>query len=178
MPAEELLKDVMPFLAMNIHWLTMCDNSTQCRIANAWCYECSELRDGHKRSETCEACPECKNLRSIIQLSRHWNEVMWKQRCVQRRWECECRERRRIRLKRERRFRDWFPATLIPQSLIRYDDISFMNISQEPVLGGDAYAAEYMQDNFWRTYGELLTTESQARSRTYRRGQIQLCTAT
>ena len=135
MLVEELLKDVIPFLAMDIHWLTVCDNSTQCKIDNAWCYECSELRDGHKRSETCEVCPECKNLKSIIQLSRHWNEVMWKQRCAQRRRECELVERRRIRemLDRPHRY---------------------------------CYTAEYMQQNFWRTNGELLTIESQARSRT------------
>ena len=79
---EDVFALIVPFLTMHTRRLMMCDNSTQCKIHNAWCYECVEWRDDHKCAETFEACPECKILRAVILVSRRWNQVTWNQRCL------------------------------------------------------------------------------------------------
>ena len=78
----DLFTLIVPYLTMQTRRLMICDNSTQCKIHNARCYECVERRGNHKSAETFEACSECKILRAVILVSRRWNQVTWNQRCL------------------------------------------------------------------------------------------------
>ena len=82
MLAEDVLEVVIPFLTMKPPALTMCgpkEGRTQILITgehvHVWCDRCANFET--PCAVTHNACPDCRILRTIMQLSRRWFEFMW-----------------------------------------------------------------------------------------------------
>ena len=85
MLAEDVLEVVIPFLTMTPPAHTVCDAkegrtpiTTAGEHVHVWCHRCANLHISHHCAATHDACPDCRILRTIIQLSRRWNEFMWR----------------------------------------------------------------------------------------------------
>jgi hypothetical protein len=84
MLAEDVLEIVIPFLVMESPAHTMCDpkegRTPICKTGehvHVWCRSCAELPIDHHCGATHDACPDCRTLRTITQLSRRWDGSMW-----------------------------------------------------------------------------------------------------
>jgi hypothetical protein len=82
--AEDVLEVVIPFLTMECPWHTMCDPKEgrtpifkTGEHVHIWCYTCANLPYDHHCAATHDACPDCRILRTITQLSFRWTEFMW-----------------------------------------------------------------------------------------------------
>ena len=81
---EDELEIVIPFLVMKAPAYTMCDQKEgrtpilkSGEHMHVWCFGCAELPSYHHCEATHDACPDCRTLRTIIQLSRRWEGYMW-----------------------------------------------------------------------------------------------------
>ena len=81
---EDVLENIIPFLTMEGPAFTMCDHKpgrTFClqdgRHMHVWCHTCANLPFEYHCTATYETCQGCQILRTIIQLSRRWDEFMW-----------------------------------------------------------------------------------------------------
>ena len=81
---EDVLVDIIPFLTMETPAHTLCDPkpgwTPMLRTgehAHIWCHRCANLPDRHHCAATHNACEDCTIIRTIIQLSRRWDEFMW-----------------------------------------------------------------------------------------------------
>jgi hypothetical protein len=82
--SEDVLEVVIPFLTMNRPAHTMCDPKEGCtpilktgEHVHIWCYTCANLPCDHHCAATHDACPDCRILRTIIQVSLRWEKFMW-----------------------------------------------------------------------------------------------------
>ena len=81
---EEVLEIVIPFLVMKAPGHTVCDQKEgrtpvlkSGEHLHVWCYACAELPSYYHCEATHDACPDCRTVRTIIQLSRRWEGYMW-----------------------------------------------------------------------------------------------------
>ena len=81
---EDVLEIVIPFMVMESPAHTMCGpkegRTPICKTGehvHVWCRNCAELPIDHHCGATHDACPDCRTLRTIIPLSRRWEEYMW-----------------------------------------------------------------------------------------------------
>ena len=80
--AEDVSEVVIPFLRMESPVPTMCDpqegrisNFTTGEHVHVWCNRCVNfLNPG---AATHNSCPDCRILRTIMQLSQRWFDFMW-----------------------------------------------------------------------------------------------------
>ena len=74
---EDLLQVVIPFLTMKPAGLTMCGPTDVItgEHVHVWCDRCANFET--PCAVTHNACPDCRILRTIMQLSRHWEEFTW-----------------------------------------------------------------------------------------------------
>jgi hypothetical protein len=82
MLAEDVLEVVIPFLTMEPPAHTMrgpkegrTSNFTTGEHVHVWCDRCANFES--PCAATHNACPDCRILRTIMQLSRRWFEFMW-----------------------------------------------------------------------------------------------------
>ena len=84
--AEDVLEVVIPFLTMNAPAHSLCDpkegRTPGLRTGehfHVWCHICADLTDNHHCAAMHDACQDCRILRTILQLSRRWENFIWEQ---------------------------------------------------------------------------------------------------
>ena len=84
--AEDVFEDVIPFLVMESPAHTMCvpkeGRTPVCNTGehfHVWCHICADLTDNHHCAAMHDACQDCRILRTILQLSRRWENFIWEQ---------------------------------------------------------------------------------------------------
>ena len=89
MLAEDVLEVVIPFLTMTPPAYIACDAKEGCtpititgEHVHVWCHRCENLHISHHCAATHDACPDCRILRTILQLSRRWHDFTWGYRAI------------------------------------------------------------------------------------------------